>query len=288
VHISDIQIRDPFVVQESGRYHLFGSTDTDIWKADGTGFDRYESVGSLTEFAGPFPAFRPPKDFWAQKNFWAPEVYCYAGAAYMFATFKPLSGRRGTAVLKAESVTSPFIPHSEGPVTPAEWECLDGTLFVDTGGQAWMVFCHEWQQTGDGEICALALDSDLRRAIAAPVLLFRASEAPWTGELAGRAPGSYVTDGPFLYTTACGDLVMLWSSFTKDGRYAVGLAQSQTGTVCGPWKQSAVPLPIADGGHAMLFLSLEGQLYLTFHAPNQTPLERAQFVALDEEVLRLF
>ncbi|MDR2807770.1 MAG: glycoside hydrolase family 43 protein, partial [Spirochaetaceae bacterium] len=277
MNIKDIQIRDPFVVLEQGLYYLFGSTDKDIWKSRGVGFDVYTNTGDLTEWDGPFAAFRPAADFWAEINFWAPEVYVYNGAYVMFATFKPKTGRRGTAVLKSESLLGPFTPWSDGPVTPCEWECLDGTLYIDSAGNPFMVFCHEWQQVKDGEICAMPLSKDLRKAAGEPLLLFRASEAPWVRELAGRDAGNFVTDGPFVWRTDAGELVLLWSSFGEEG-YCIGLARSKSGTIAGPWEQSPEPLFAKDGGHGMLFRSKEGELYLTIHRPNQSPDERAIFI----------
>jgi GH43 family beta-xylosidase len=296
MHISDIQIRDPFVVLEDGTYYLFGSTDKDIWKGPAAGFDVYISEGGLTCFEGPFPAFRPPADFWSRTNFWAPEIHRYNGAYYMFATFKPHEGRRGTAILKSESgITGPYLPWSlnaagaPGPVTPVDWECLDGTFFVEQG-EPYMVFCHEWRQTGDGQICAIPLTADLRQAAYEaggnpgvwPRILFRASEAPWACELAGRPAGHYVTDGPFLYAGRDGALLMSWSSFGKDGNYCVGIARSEDGSLKGPWIQSGKPLYSADGGHGMIFRGKNGALYLAIHTPNKTPLERAVFVELKE------
>ncbi|AEF83292.1 glycoside hydrolase family 43 protein [Leadbettera azotonutricia] len=295
MHISDIQIRDPFVVPEDEVYYLFGSTDKDIWKSRGTGFDGYISRGGLSEFEGPFPVFRPPEDFWSETNFWAPEVHRYNGSWYMFATFKPKEGRRGTAILKSEGgVTGPYNPWSlnasgsSGPVTPAEWECLDGTLYLDAEGRPWMIFCHEWQQVADGEICLLPLTEDLKSAAGKPELLFRASEAPWASPLKpdparNRLPGNYVTDGPNLYTAKNGALLMLWSSFGPDGAYRIGLAKSESGLVTGPWKQLKDPLYSADGGHGMLFHSVEGKLYLTVHTPNKTPNERPIFIEMIDE-----
>jgi hypothetical protein len=282
--LGDIQIRDPFVLPEGGKLYLFGSTDKDIWH-DGDGFDAYISEGGLDEWAGPYPAFRPPPGFWSEKNFWAPEVYRYGGAYYMFATFKPKNGRRGTAVLKAHTLPGPFTPWSDGPVTPPEWECLDGTLFIDhASGEplAWMVFCHEWQQTGDGEICAMPMEVNLKKAAGPPVLLFRASEAPWAAPLKNRAPGSYVTDGPFLYKPeTSGPLYMLWSSFGPEGKYRIGVAVSEAGTVTGPWRQQPDPLYAGDGGHGMVFKT-GGRLYLALHSPNDTPHERTLFIKLEE------
>ncbi len=280
--LRDIQIRDPFILRAKGSYYLFGSTDKDIWKSPGAGFDVYRSRDSLTEFEGPFPAFRPPAGFWATYNFWAPEVYAYGKGYYMFATFLPDDGHRGTTVLFAEDPAGPYRPWSSEPVTPADWDCLDGTLYVDGSGSPWMVFCHEWQQVGDGQICALPLRTDLKEPAGPARLLFRASEAPWAKPLAGRAPGSYVTDGPFLYKARNGTLLMLWSSFGADDNYCVGAAASSGGRIDGPWIQNESPLYAADGGHGMLFKAGDGKLYLAIHTPNQTPDERAVFVEVRE------
>jgi beta-xylosidase len=285
-HIREIQIRDPFVFREEDTYYLFGSTDKDIWRAPAVGFDMYRSRGNLEEFEGPFPCFRPPENFWSAVNFWAPEVYKYRGEYYMFATFKPREGRRGTAVLKSPSLELPFSPWSAGPVTPPEWECLDGTLYVDRDGKPWMIFCHEWVQVGNGEICLIPLSDDLKAASAGPRLLFRAAEAPWAKPLPerpGRPSPAYVTDGPNMYTSENGDLLMLWSSFNEQHRYCIGVARSESGLVTGPWKQSGEPLYEADGGHGMFFRSLEGRLYLAVHSPNKTPRERPVFIEFNDE-----
>lgn len=87
----------------------------------------------------------------------------------MFATFlRKATEIRGTAILYSESLLGSFEPFSDGPVTPKNWECLDGTLYIDDSGQLWMVFCHEWIQVGDGEICAIKLSNDLKESIWEP------------------------------------------------------------------------------------------------------------------------
>ena len=280
--LDQIQIRDPFVLVHDGRYYLYGSTDPDIWRGPGIGFDVYESQDGLTEFAPPVPAFRPPASFWSHTNFWAPEVYPHDGGFIMFATFQPDSGRRGTAVLRADSPLGPFRPLSAGPVTPPAWESLDGTLFIDDALHPWMVFCHEWQQVGDGQICAMPLADDLHAAIGDPQLLFTASQAPWSAPLPGRAPGSYVTDGPFMWRLTDGALACLWSSFDSAGNYCLGVATSETEHLFGPWRQAPTPLLVGDSGHGMIFHSLDHRLYLAVHSPNDTPNERAKFVGLAE------
>jgi GH43 family beta-xylosidase len=286
-----IQIRDPFVlaVKEERKYYLYGTTDKNCWQGKATGFDVYVS-GDLVNWEGPYPAFRPEEEFWSDRNYWAPEVYRYDGRYYMFASFKSDSRCRGTQILVSDDPVGPFHPHSDGPVTPGNWESLDGTLYVDDAGNPWMIFCHEWVQVNDGEICAIPLSKDLKSAVGEPVPLFHASEAQWACP-AGNNPDpstklKYVTDGPFMHRASNGELLMLWSSFGKTG-YAIGLARSATGGIMGPWVQDEEPLFAQDGGHGMLFTTFEGEWMLTIHRPNKTPDERPLFLPVQEDHGRL-
>ncbi|MCX7654970.1 MAG: glycoside hydrolase family 43 protein [Treponemataceae bacterium] len=280
-----IQIRDPFVlpIVAEKKYYLFGTTDPDCWRGPGIGFDCYWSF-DLEQWGGPIAAFRPEPSFWGTENFWAPEVHEYQGFFYMFASFKAPGHCRATHILVSERPEGPYRVHSPYPVTPPQWECLDGTLYVDDDGTPWLIFCHEWVQTVDGEIWAVRLRSDLREAKGDPILLFRGSEAPWTRPHRRKDgscnPQSRVTDGPFVYRLQEGGLLLLWSSFGDSG-YAMGCAHSATG-ILGPWLQEPLPLIATDGGHGMLFRSFEGELYLTFHSPNTTPAERFHYIPVVE------
>ncbi|WP_029429838.1 glycoside hydrolase family 43 protein [Blastococcus sp. URHD0036] len=286
--LDEIQIRDPYVLAEpdEGAYYLFGSTDADIWAGPGKGFDCYRST-DLAVWEGPIEAFRPPEDFWSSTQFWAPECHPYRGRWYLLATFGvPAGDRRGTQVLVADRPEGPYVPWSDGPVTPPEWLCLDGTLHVAEDGQPWMVFCHEWMQCSDGEVCAVRLSEDLHTAVGDPVVLFRGSAAPWARSFGEHAGGpAFVTDGPFLHRTQEGALLMLWSSFGEQG-YAMGVAESESGTVVGPWRQRSQPVWGEDGGHGMAFRTFDGRLWLTLHSPNTTPHERATFVPLTDDLHR--
>lgn len=281
----EIQIRDPFVYvnRKENKYYLFGSTDKNIW-GKGVGFDVW--VGEdLENWSGPYPVFRPDDDFYAEENFWAPEVHYYQGAYYMFATFlMKETGKRGTAILKSNALTGPFEPHSDGIVTPENWFSLDGTLCAEEDGMPWMVFCHEWVEIGDGEICAIPLSRDLKQAAGEPVTLFAASDAPWPTSFYHKKRNTrknYVTDGPYIYRARNGELLLLWASFI-DNVYAQGIARSASGKVTGPWIHDDKPLFKSDGGHGMLFHDLQDQLYLTLHSPNQTPNERPLFIKMTE------
>lgn len=279
---SDIHIRDPFVlsINEEKLYYLFGTVGPECWMNSASGTDYYTS-NDLQNWEGPFPAFRPPADFWADRNFWAPEVHSYNGRYYMFMSFKAEGVCRGTQILAADDPKGPFLPIGNGPVTPRDWECLDGTLFVDDKFQPWIVFCHEWVQVGDGTICALPLTIDLTSAAGLPQLLFHASEALWAQEINSKGRKGYVTDGPWLHRLSNGELIMLWSSFGAGG-YTVGMALSESGGIVGPWKQLPAPLYAGDGGHCMTFRTFDGQLIIAYHRPNSSPDERPYFALLRE------
>ena len=276
---SQINIRDPFIVPDrhSKKYYMYGTTDRSCWSGPGVGFDTFVS-DDLQNWDGPFPVFRPDENFWAQENFWAPEVYQYHGKYYMFATFKSKTRPRGTAVLISDSLKGPFTEHSKGAVTPEDWECLDGTLFIDDKQKPWMVFCHEWQQITDGTICAARLSDDLSRFVEEPVLLFKASDSGWAEMYQWEGKSGIITDGPF-FLQHDEKLLMLWSSFIG-GKYAIGAAVSQS-SVLGPWKH--VPKPIyIGGGHCMVFETFAGKKTLSFHQPNDTPNERPVFLELEK------
>ena len=279
---ADIHIRDPYIlpIEAEQQYYLYGTTGPEAWTNAATGVNYYTS-SDLQNWEGPFPAFRPPPGFWADRNFWAPEVHIYRERYYMFASFKAEGARRGTQILAADGPQGPFLPLSDKPVTPRDWECLDGTLYIDASNQPWIVFCHEWVQVGDGEICAMRLSDDLVSAVDAPQVLFRASEAPWAHELNSNGRKGYVTDGPWMHRLTSGELLMLWSSFGTGG-YTVGMARTASGEISGPWQQLPDPLYVGDGGHCMVFRTFDGQLHLAFHRPNPNPDERPYFVPLRE------
>lgn len=75
---------------------------------------------------------------------------------------------------------------------------------------------------------------------------------------------------------------MLWSSF-KNGEYAIGIAESTTGHITGPWLQQPQPLFERDGGHGMLFRTFDDRLMIVFHQPNSpTGAERAQLFEIND------
>jgi hypothetical protein len=198
----------------------------------------------------------------------------------MFASFYRKDGTRmrATQILVSDKPEGPFKVWSDEPVTPADWMCLDGTLYIEND-TPYMIFCHEWLQTIDGEMCVVELSKDLKHAVGEPRVLFKASESGWAIRNNG---DGFVTDGPFLHKTTDGKLVMIWSSFSEGG-YAEAVAYSDNGSINGNWKHCENMLSAQNGGHGMIFKDLNGDLRFTMHFPNSPyGAERAKLYYLSE------
>lgn len=272
--LAEIPIRDPFILPDGSRhaYFLVASTGKSVVVRKST---------DLETWGDPRVVFTIPPGFWGDEMIWAPEMHRYRGKYYLFATFmnnKPIGEarpnwpppvERGTQVLVADAPTGPFKPFANEPHTPPTEMALDGTLWVEAG-KPYMVYCREWVQVTDGEMKCMRLKPDLSAADGVPTVLFKASDAPW----APRGRESYVTDGPALFRTHTGKLIMLWSSFSETG-YTTGIAVSQSGKLAGPWRQQEEPFYRKDGGHSMIFRGLDGVLRVALHSPNRSPDERA-------------
>lgn len=203
----------------------------------------------------------------------------------MFATFKDSNAVGGTAILIADNPLGPFKEHGDKKITPEEWECIDGTFYVSPKGKPYMVFVHEWVQIKDGTICAIELSEDLKTAVSKPIVLFHASEAKaWIKAFESeKRPGkNYVTDGPFLYRTNQGRLIMIWSSFGEEG-YTEAIAYSDNGDITGNWIQEERLLFKKDGGHGMIFRDYQENLFLSLHTPNEHLKEHPEFYKLEEK-----
>ena len=276
---ADFSIRDPFVLNFEGKYYMYGTG------AAGKGYGCYVSE-DLENWSGPYTVFSADSEdgFDGIKDFWAPECHYYNGSFYLFATyFSSETQHRGTAVFKSESPLGPFKLHSSGHITPKYRDCIDGTLYVDDDGQPWIVYVNEWTSNKDeiGTMAVSKLSSDLSFRMGEPKEIFRADRHLWTD--------SKVTDGPFLYKTSEGRLIMIWSNSAKSGGYAVGIAYSDNGKVDGNWHHEPFALykkdkaHSLDGGHGMLFKTNDGKFMMSIHSPNDSSVARTTAVFLPVE-----
>ena len=293
--LKDIYIRDPFIVPvaEEGVYYMYASSPTTESGVTYGGMVAYKSK-DLKTWTGPVRVFDVPRDNWITGTVWAPEVHSYNGKYYLFATLNsdiiwkapekghPAFTHRATQVFWSERPEGPFQAFDEKvPHTPMGQMCLDGTLWVENG-IPYMIYCHEWVEMMDGTMELVQLKDDLSGTVGHPIRLFCASAAEWSsGSARSDGQRTYVTDGCFLYRTRTGKLLMIWSSF-KNGDYAIGIAESATGKVIGPWRQQKEPLFEKDGGHGMIFKTFEGELRLVLHSPNGGGLERAHLFEIED------
>lgn len=275
---NEIGIRDPFVLVDEGKYYLYGTRNTTAWgKADG--FDVYVS-DDMENWSEKKEIFHNDGTFWATQNYWAPECVKYHGKYYLIATFGSETRKKGIQILESDRPDGIFVPKTKYPITPDEWECLDGTLYWEDQ-TPWLIFSHSVPEECRGAMCAAQLSDDLADMKTKPQVLFYASEAAWSRpipfakEAFGVDGDAYFSDGPYLFKNETGDLCMLWSSWGEKG-YEMGISKSANGKITGIWKHQPKSF-FQDGGHGMIFTSKEGERLLTFHAPNDSMKERPIF-----------
>lgn len=264
--LQDIRVHDPWMLADGPSHTYYLYTASRATPDHRGGVVAYKST-DLTSWSGPLQVFEVPDGSWANpaEGVWAPEVHVYHGKYYLFATLHnsakslPPYGRdhrdpskgsyivvtyngvgqhlRGTQVFVSESPEGPFKTIVDRPIPPSDYMTLDGTFFVEDG-IPYMVYSHEWTQIVDGNMEAIQMKPDLSGAVGDPFYLFKASDAPWLDDRreTRNTPINYVTDGPELYRTKTGKLLMLWSSF-RNGLYVETLAYSVSGKLKGPWNK---------------------------------------------------
>lgn len=271
------KLRDPCIIVKDGIYYAYGTGWRCYKNTSGNLEGPWVDLGIVASVAN------PDTD---GGSHWAPEVHLYNGFYYMFTTYlNSKTNHRGCIILKSDSPEGPFVEITNGHITPNNWDAIDGTFYVDPEGQPWMVFVHEWtcMPDGVGSFAAAKLSDDLTHFISEPIELFKANEPQWAVQ--------GVTDGCWMYTTSDGELLMLWSNFDAYG-YVIAVARSSNGRLDGEWIHEKTPLFSKymtgkyDGGHAMIFKDLDGQMYLSFHSPNTAEDDRKEkpvFVPIKEE-----
>ncbi len=277
----DIFIRDPCILVYGNKYFMYGTG-----AATKAGYGCYVSE-DLENWAGPVNVFEADtaENFDGIGDYWAPECYYYEGSFYIFATYKSgATNHRGVSIMRSESPLGPFTEITDGHITPHEWDAIDGTLYIDKNNEPWMIFVHEWTSMPDGvgDMSYAKLSEDLTQFTSEPVRMFKADEPFWTF--------NNVTDGPCPYRTKDGSLIMLWSNTIPTSGYAVGIARSENGEIDGKWKHDLTPLYTEgkyhslDGGHGMIFETLDGRLMLSIHSPNSSDkvMTHAIFLELED------
>ncbi len=271
VPLDSIRLSDPAILadQKTKMYYMTG-TGGMMWRSH-----------DLKLWEGPFRVTEFDKDSWMGPNpmIWAAELHQTGdGWYYYFATFTNrevkidtvrgnVIERRACQVLRSDNPMGPYRTFGDATYLPAYRPTLDGTLWRDTDGKPYMVFCGEWLQNWNGTIEKIELKLDFRGTVGEPKILFRASDSPWSREKDsdGNITWNKVTDGPWLFRTGTGRLGMLWTSWVF-GDYTQGVAYSESGTLDGPWIQEPNPITPPNFGHSMLFQRFDGQWMMSIHS----------------------
>ena len=270
--LSDIRIRDPFILLHEGVYHLYGT----IGEPKARELYVHTSC-DLVNWEGPFVIYRLADDSWASGELWAPEVHLYGGRFYLMHSMLGKDGLRGTEISVADSPMGPFLPVSGRPATPAGISCIDGTLAVDNG-RPYMIYSHDWPDCYDealdayvGRLEAVELSADLSTPVGEPFLIFSSLEAPLSGEhpthcrYQGKELTRFGSDGPFAFRLKDGRHLLLWSPI-PDGNYVILGAVAES--IRGPWRHLDAPIFAENGGHSMVFADSDGGLRLCMHWPE--------------------
>lgn len=186
VPLDSIVLSDPCILPDRSTmtYYMTG-TGGKLWKSK-----------DLRYWDGPYTVAETDPESWMgpKPMIWAAELHQYKGEYYYFATFTNQAvsvgrykgnnlERRACHVLVSDKAEGPYRPMKDETYLPANKLTLDGTLWVDTDGRPYMVYCHEWLQNWDGTIEKIELKPDLSGSICKGKLLFKASASPWSREV---------------------------------------------------------------------------------------------------------
>lgn len=271
--LDSIRLSDPAILadKKTRMYYMTGTRGR-LWKSK-----------DLKYWEGPYEVAQPDPDSWMgpKPMIWAAELHAFEDKYYYFATFTNrdvkidtvdgnIIDRRASHVLVSDQPDGPYIPMEDPTYLPSDMPTLDGTLWVDTDGKPYMIYCYEWLQNLNGTIEKIELKPDLSGSVGEGELLFRASDSPWSlgKDKDGNDKPHKVTDGPFLFRTGTGRLGMIWTSWRHDV-YVQGVAYSGSGALDGPWTHEDDIITPPNFGHGMLFKSFEGKDLMAVHSHKE-------------------
>jgi len=253
--VSKVPFGDPFIMLWQGKYYAYGTLSPD-------GIAVYVS-DDLTTWTAPEGATNGlalnKADVWADRWFWAPEVYAVNGKFYMY-----YSADEHICVATSDSPLGPFKQEIQKPMMDGE-KCIDNSLFIDDNGKPYLFF----DRFDDGlNICVAELKDNLLDIKPETIQKCIHVSQPWE-EVWPR-----VNEGAFVHKRN-GVYYMTYSANSYESPfYGIGVATATN--VNGPWtKYENNPVIQKPGelvgiGHSAMFTDKEGKLRIVFHAHNST------------------
>lgn len=243
---SPVLLGDPFILLDNGTYYAYGthasggievytSTNLKEWKLQGLALNK--------------------DDVWADRKFWAPEIYKVNGKFYMY-----YSADEHICVATSDSPLGPFKQTEQKPMIVDE-KCIDNSLFIDDNGKPYLFFV----RFNDGNnVWVAELESDLttikKETMHSCIHVSQEWEKVWPR----------VNEGPFVIKHK-GLYYMSYSANSYESPlYGVGCATASN--IMGTWtKYDNNPLLQSPGdlvgvGHNAMFTDKEGRLRIVYHA----------------------
>lgn len=242
-----VPLGDPFILYYEGCYYAYG-TGADA------GIPVYVSKDLKTWRRADRLALHK-SDVWADRWFWAPEVYYIDGTFYMYYT-----ADEHICVATADSPLGPFKQARKEPMIAGE-KTIDNTLFIDDDGKPYLFF----DRFNDGlNIWMAELSDDLLsikpETMRPCIHVSQSWEEVWPR----------VNEGAFV-TKHNGVYYLTYSANSYESPfYGIGCATATD--IRGPWtKYEDNPLLQKPGdlvgvGHSAMFRDKRGRLKIVFHA----------------------
>lgn len=251
INTESVPFGDPFIMLYNGMYYAYGT------HAD-NGIEVYVS-NDLKEWRHPENvsdglALRK-EDVWADRWFWAPEVYHVNGQFYMY-----YSADEHICVAVSDTPTGPFKQTDKKPMI-ADEKCIDNSLFIDDDGKPYLFFV----RFNDGNnVWVAELENDLitikEETMHPCIHLSQTWEEVWPR----------VNEGPFVMKHN-GTYYMTYSANSYESPF-YGIGCATTNNIMGEWTKYAdnpllqKPGKLVGVGHNAMFTDKEGNLRIVFHA----------------------
>lgn len=252
--IAKVPLGDPFIMLWNNTYFAYGTQSPD-------GIVVYTSDDllnwTISEKANGLALNKA--DVWADRWFWAPEVYYINGKFYMY-----YSADEHICVATSDSPFGPFKQDAQQPMIAGE-KCIDNSLFIDDNGKPYLFF----DRFDDGlNICVAELEDDLITIKPGTIKKCINVSQPWEQIWPRVNEGSFVLkhNGTYYITYSANSY--------ESPFYGVGFATAPS--VSGPWtKYENNPILQKPGelvgvGHSAMFTDKDGNLKIVFHAHAST------------------
>ncbi|MDS1032991.1 glycoside hydrolase family 43 protein [Porphyromonadaceae sp. NP-X] len=242
-----LPLADPFILCYENKYYAYGTSDPDgivVYTSDDLKFWTKQSNLALHK-----------NNSYADRWFWAPEVYFINGQFYMY-----YSADEHICVATSSSPLGPFVQDIQQPMF--EEKGIDNSLFIDDDGTPYLFFV---RFTDGNAIWMAELEKDYKTIKTNTLhLCFAANTSGWEADM------GKVNEGPFCIKHNGLYYLTYSANDYRSQKYGVGYAY--TDNISGGWvKNPNNPiLQKPDGlygtGHHCLFTDKDGQLRMAFHA----------------------